>query len=183
MALLASVSIGAVYVATESERLDVRADLRAVADLYDLTVGLSNAIRDQEAGVDDYLLSEDPDAVARYGAGLETELRLTERMHQVALVVSESPAIAPALDALTTESRAWREGFAKPAIAAVDHGSKAELSKMIDLVATDQEPTLAGVGELIAQITAAQAAVELREDALTEARAIKIGRASCRERV
>jgi len=169
------VSIGAVYVATETERLDVRHDLRAVADLYDLTVGLSNAIRDQEAGLDDYLLSSDPGAVARYGAGLETELRLTERMHQVALIVSESPAIAPALDALTTESHAWRVDFAQPAIAAVDHGSKPEISRIIALVATDQEPTLAGVGELIAQITAAQAAVELREDALTEARAIAVG--------
>jgi diguanylate cyclase (GGDEF)-like protein len=174
MALLASVSIGAVYVATETERLDVRHDLRAVSDLYDLTVGLSNAIRDQEAGLDDYLLSEDAGAVARYGAGLEMELRLTERMRQVALAVPESPSVLPALDALTTESRAWREGFAKPAIAAVEGRSKADVAKMIDLVATDQEPTLAGVGELIAQITAAQAAVELREDALTEARAIAV---------
>jgi diguanylate cyclase (GGDEF)-like protein len=175
MALLASVSIGAVYVATETERLDVRRDLRAVADMYDLTVGLSNAIRDQEAGLDDYLLSSDPGAVARYGAGLETELRLTERMRQVALIVEESPGIIPALDALTAASGAWRDGFARPAIAAVDHGSKLELSKIIDLVATDQEPTLAGVGELIAQISAAQVAVELREDALTGTRNIAVG--------
>ena len=46
---------------------------------------------------------------------------------------------------------------------------------MIDLVATDQEPTLAGVGELIAQISAAQQLVELREDALTGTRAIAVG--------
>jgi hypothetical protein len=50
MALLASVSIGAVYVATETERIDVRRDLRAVAELYDLTVGLSDAIRNQKPG-------------------------------------------------------------------------------------------------------------------------------------
>ncbi|HLQ47679.1 MAG TPA: diguanylate cyclase [Candidatus Dormibacteraeota bacterium] len=175
MAVLASVSIGAVYVATETERLDVRRDLRAVADLYDLTVGLSNAIRDQEAGLDDYLISEDTGAVARYGAGVETELRITERMRQVALIVTESPGIQPALDALSTESHTWRVDFAQPAIAAVDHGSKADISKFVALVATDQEPTLAGVGELIAQITAAQASVAARDDALTEARALAVG--------
>jgi len=175
MAVLASVSIGAVYVATETERIDVRRDLRAVADLYDLTVGLSDAIRDQEAGVDDYLLSRSPAAVVRYGAGVEQELSIMEQMRQLAAVVSESPDIPPALDALSKESHAWREGFAQPAIAAVDRGSQLDISRMIALVATDQEPTLTGVGLLIGQISDAQDEVELRADALAGARILAVG--------
>jgi hypothetical protein len=46
MALLASMAIGVTYVATETERVDVRTDTRIVAELYDLTVPLSNSIRD-----------------------------------------------------------------------------------------------------------------------------------------
>ena len=46
MALLASMAIGVTYVATETERVDVRTDTRIVAELYDLTVRLSNSIRD-----------------------------------------------------------------------------------------------------------------------------------------
>jgi len=66
MALLASLSIGAVYMATEAERLDIRDDAGIVASQYDLTVKLSTAIRDQEAAVDDYLLAGTPSAVVRY---------------------------------------------------------------------------------------------------------------------
>jgi len=80
MALLASLSIGAVYVATETERLDVRDAARITTDLYGLTVKLSNSIRDQEAANDDYLLSGSSDAAVRYSDAVANELRVAERM-------------------------------------------------------------------------------------------------------
>jgi len=172
MALLASMAIGVTYVATETERVDVRADTRSVAELYDLTVRLSNSIRDQEAAVDDYLLSRNPDVVGRYRTAVEDELRLAERMRDVAAGASEYPGIRTALDALTTETRSWRDAFAQPAVAAVDRGSTAEISKLTALVANDQEPTLAGVGKLIGEIAAAETSVAARDEALIQARGL-----------
>jgi hypothetical protein len=125
MALLASLSIGAVYVATEGERVDVREDAGIVASQYDLLVRLTTAIRDQEAAVDDYLLAGSNTAVVRYHAAVENELRLAERMRLVAAQVPDIPDIQPALRALEKETAAWRGVFAGPAIAAVDRGSTA----------------------------------------------------------
>jgi diguanylate cyclase (GGDEF)-like protein len=174
MALLASLAIGVTYLATETERVDVRTDTRIVAELYDLTVRLSNSIRDQEAAVDDYLLSRSPDVVGRYRDAVEDELRLAERMRAVAAGASEYPGIRTALDALMTESRSWRDAFAQPAVAAVDRGSTAEISKLTALVANDQEPTLAGVGKLIGEIAAAEASVAARDEALIQARGLGV---------
>lgn len=174
MALLASVSIGAAFAATEGERTDVRTDTRAIADLYDQTVRLSNAIRDQEAAVDDYLLSGTSDLKIRYSDAVESELRVEEQMRQLALVAFEYPAIFAALDALVHESQVWREGFGQPAIAAVDRGSKVEISQLTALVATDQEPTLAGVDGLITAIADAETDVGARDDALTRTRGVAV---------
>jgi diguanylate cyclase (GGDEF)-like protein len=174
MALLASVSIGAVYIATQAERVDVRADLRDVASLYEMTVLLSNAIRDQEAGVDDYLLSESPAAAERFRLGVENELRIAERMREVAVDLPEYPDIQPAIDALTGESATWRENFGQRAIAAVDHHSQLEMSNLVAMVTTDQEPTLAGVGALLARIADAQTSAETRDDALIRVRSLAV---------
>lgn len=168
MALLASLSIGAVYLATESERIAVRGDASTVASLYDLTVGLSNAARDQEAAVDDYLLSGIADADVRYGGAVENELSLAEQMRLQALAY---PGIETALGTMTKAAAAWRASFAQPAITAVQRGSSADISRISATAATDQQSTLTGVDELIAQIAAAEASVAARDDAVTRTRA------------
>jgi diguanylate cyclase (GGDEF)-like protein len=167
VALLAAVSIGGVYAATETERLDVHADASEVAGLYDLTVRISNVIRDQEAALDDYLLSASPDAVARYDNAVESELRLAERMRFDAV---EFPDVQAAVDSLTGETAAWRTSFAQPAIAAVTRGSKAEIQRIVTLVAADQEPTVAGANALLARIADAEQSVATRDEILTRTR-------------
>jgi diguanylate cyclase (GGDEF)-like protein len=168
MALFASVAIGAAYVATETERLDLRSDASTVADLFDLTMQLSNAIRDQEAAVDDYLLSASSDATARYTAAVEKELRVVERIR---LEAGEYGDVVNALDGLESETSTWRTSFARPAIAAVDHGSAADRARIATTVGTDQEPTLTGVEALTARLVQAQAVIAERDDQLTRTRA------------
>jgi hypothetical protein len=168
MAVLASASIGAVYLATESERLAVRTEARAVAELYDLTARLSNAIRDQEAAVDDYLLSGTTGAVVRYRNAVEDELRINERMH---VDVVEFPDVEALLAAVARETGAWRAAFAEPSIDAVVRGSKTDIQRMTELASTDQEPTVAGVGTLISRLTEAESDAAVRDDALTRTRA------------
>jgi diguanylate cyclase (GGDEF)-like protein len=174
MAVLAALSIGAGYVTTEAERVDVHADARTVAELYDLTVRFSNSVRDQEAAVDDYLLSASPDVMVRYAEAVESELRLAERMRLVARDVSEYPVIRTAFDALTTESLAWREDFARPAIAAVDRGATAEMSRVTSLIATDQDSTLTGLDRLIVSLADAETAVAARDRTLNGTRGIAV---------
>jgi hypothetical protein len=60
MAVLASLTIGLAYVATESDRLSFQADAARARDIHDLTTELSGAVRDQESAIDDYLLSKTP---------------------------------------------------------------------------------------------------------------------------
>jgi diguanylate cyclase (GGDEF)-like protein len=174
MALLASLSIGAVYVATEGERLDIRDDSGVVASQYDLLVRLTSAIRDQEAAVDDYLLAGSTSAIVRYHAAVENELRLAERMRLVAAEVPDIPDIQPALRALEKETATWRGLFAGPAITAVDRGSKADISGLADAADTDQQTTEATVGRLIAGLVDARISVEARDDALTSARGVAV---------
>jgi diguanylate cyclase (GGDEF)-like protein len=168
MALLASLAIGAAYVATETERLDLRSDATSVADLFDLTMQLSNAIRDQESAIDDYLLSTSADATARYSAAVESELRVSERIR---LEAGEYPEAVTTLDALAKKTSTWRTSFARPAIAAVDHGSAADRTRIATTVGSDQEPTLTGVEAFTARLVEAQAVIAAREDELTRTRA------------
>ena len=174
MALLASLSIGAVYMATEAERLEIRDDAAVVASQYDLTVRLSTAIRDQEGGVDDYLLAGTPSAIVRYHHAVENELRLAEQMRLVAAQVPDVPDIQPALRALEKETATWRGGFAGPAIAAVERGSKAEISAIAARADTDQQTTAATVGRLVARIAEGQISVAKRDEALTSTRGVAV---------
>ena len=175
MALLSSFAVSAVFLATEPAHEDVLADGHAIADLYDQTVRLSNAIRDQEAAVDDYLLAATADAKARFSLAVESELRLEGTMRQVAVITDEYPAIPESLDALTKDTQTWRRGFADAAIAAVDSDSPTELAKLTKLVATDQDPTLAGVEKLLVNVADAQADVSARDEALGRLRGLAIG--------
>jgi diguanylate cyclase (GGDEF)-like protein len=168
-ALLASLAIGAAYLATESERVSTREDASTVADLYNMTILLSGAIHDQDSAIDDYLLSSAADAPTRYSFAVESELRLAGQMRLEAM---PHPDIVTALDVLESRSRAWRSSFAGPAIAAVANGSPAEIAKITNTVASDREPTLTGVNALVDRIAVAEAEASARDDTLTRTRAL-----------
>ena len=120
-ALLASVAIGVVYLGTETERLGASADTAAVVDLYNMTVLLSNAIRDQDEAVGDYLLTTEPIDVTRYGYAVESELHLAEEIRALA---TAHPAIVAALETLEARTRAWRASSGALAMAAVTSSSQ-----------------------------------------------------------
>ena len=175
MALVSSTAIAFAFLATEAERNHLRVDGQAVANLYDKTVRLSTAIRDQEAAVDDYLLARAPDARARYLTAVGTESQLEARMRELDLQLEEYPAVDTSLATLASETQTWREVFAQPAIAALDSGAQAEVSRLILQVATDQDLTLSGVETLVVDIATAQTDIARRDDALTQTRANAVG--------
>jgi diguanylate cyclase (GGDEF)-like protein len=170
MALLSTLSISAVYIATESERADVQIDGRAAAGLYDQTVRLSNAIRDQEAAVDDYLLAGEPETKDRYVAAVDRESRILETIRELAKDTFEYPGITDAVSLLARDSSTWRQGFALPAIAAVDAGSKVQVERLIDRVTRDHDQTLMRLDRLIVELATAQADIHARDDSLSDTR-------------
>ena len=174
MAVLSSLAIGAAYAATEGDRQDVRADGRAIADLFDQTVRLSSAVRDQEAAVDDYLLAPTADARARYLGAVAAEARISANMRQTALVTYEYPDIVDALGALVGTADAWRQDFAEPAFAAVDGRRPAEIARLVALVARDQDPTLDGVDALLTKVSDAELDLSTRDETLTRTRAASV---------
>jgi HAMP domain-containing protein len=168
-ALLASLSIGVAYLATESEHVAAREDARTVANLYSLTILVSDAIFAQESAVDDYLLTAAPDAVGRYTYAVDTQLRLGEEIKAEA---KDHPKIVATLEVLEARAKAWRGSFGAPAIAAVTEGSPEEVARIIETVAADREPTLAGVSDLVDRIADAERAATARDEALTRTRAL-----------
>ena len=171
MALLASLTIGLAYATTETERLDIKSDQQTARDVHELTTELSTAIRDEEAAIDDYLLSASPSAIDRYRTAQDAEIRLAER---IAADTDEFPAVRAALEALIQKTATWRTNFAEPAIEAVDSRSATAVAKVVQAVATDQEPSLTGVADLTAQLDAAQLQIEQRDNALADTRTIAV---------
>jgi len=168
-ALLASLSIGAAYAATYGEHLAAAEDARTVAKLYSLTIQISDAIKTQDAAVDDYLLTSAPEAVGRYTYGVETQLRLGEELRVAA---KAHPDIVATVEVLETRAKAWRGSFGAPAIAAVTGGSPEDIARIVQTVSEDREPTLAGVNDLVDRIAEAELEATARDEALTRTRAL-----------
>jgi diguanylate cyclase (GGDEF)-like protein len=138
MALLASLAIGTVYVATDGERQDVEHDRRVLSEIRALATTMVGAVHDEESGVDDYLLSRDRAAFARYDGARQEEVRTGERISFLAADVDEVPEIATATKGLLGESARWRREFGDPAITAVDTGSIASIRTLSQQATQDQ---------------------------------------------
>lgn len=168
-ALLASLSIAVAYVGTEGEHVAARDDARTVADLYSLTILISDAIYQQDASVDDYLLTAAPDAIGRYTYAVDTQLRLADEIRAEA---KSHPSIVATLGVLQARTKAWRASFAEPAIAAVKGGSPEDVARIVETIAADREPTLAGVNDLVDRIADAELEATARDEASTRTRAL-----------
>ena len=169
MAVLASLSIGIGYVATESERQAVQQDARTVSALYDLATQLTDAVHDQEGAVDDYLVLKNEVAVTRYRTAIATELRVAERIN---VIGSDFPDVVASAAAIVQTSDAWRADFAEKAITAVSSGSQAEIDAVERLVSTDQEPSIAGIETLVAELNRAESTIAQLDENLSRTRVL-----------
>src|SRR6476620_9855007 len=169
MAVLASLSIGIGYVATESERQAVQQDARTVSALYDLATQLTDAVHDQEGAVDDYLVLKNEVAVTRYRTAIATELRVAERIN---VVGSDFPDVVASAAAIVQTSDAWRSDFAEKAITAVSSGSQAQIDAVERLVSTDQEPSIAGIETLVAELNRAESTIAQLDENLSRTRVL-----------
>jgi diguanylate cyclase (GGDEF)-like protein len=169
MAILASATIGAVRLSTEGEWNSVQADEDRLIRLHGEVVRLAGAIRDQEAGLGDYLLSHNADALERFRGAVAAEAGQAERIR---LDAAADPKILAALDQLVAEAGSWRADVAYPAVFALERGATEAVAEIAARMASDQGPTIDTFNALLATLDDAEAAVDVRDANLVTMRAV-----------
>jgi diguanylate cyclase (GGDEF)-like protein len=167
MALLAFLSIALAFLGTEPDRRDVAQQRAAVIELTELTTQLADAVRDQEAAINQHLLARDPQSLVRYRDGIEQELRMGERMH---LGLARLPEVELTLTTLSKELAAWRLTFAEPVIAAVAEGNELAINRLSREQVHEEGPDAGRIEEISAHLHEADHFLAAREDALATAR-------------
>jgi len=115
------------------------------------------------------MLSRQPEALARFRAAVTTEAQVAERIR---LDAEREPAILGALEQVGTEAAAWRAAIAYPAILAIDGRSTETIAELSGHMASDQSLTLETFDRLMATVSDADEAVDLRDVAFTTTRAV-----------
>lgn len=165
MAAIASLSIGVGHLVTETQRRDVQRQERAVGDLSALTTKLSNAAREQESAVDDYLLSGSSEALDRYERTATDEARFEEQIRLAADGVVDVSAI---VDAFQSGMASWRNEFAEPAIRARATDPGPDVNALARAAARELSRSRAAITEMIGRLEQADAGIE-QQDAATVA--------------
>jgi diguanylate cyclase (GGDEF)-like protein len=164
--VLAILLVAFAYARTESERIDIQADSRKASDLWAESATLASDVYAQQATIDDYLLSADPQLVSRYDAAVVEETSTTSAMRAGAI---ELPGLDRALADLEAATASWRSAFARPAIAAVGVGGTALASHSLGL-GSEEDAVQAALTALTAQLNLAEDGLRQREDALAATR-------------
>jgi diguanylate cyclase (GGDEF)-like protein len=119
LAFLAVVVVGGGYWITESERVTVEHDLDAAVALQGVGDELAAASREQDAALDDYLLSGNDAMIGDFQQAVDDANRL---IGNVRAASAEQPGILSDLTALESSLADWQRTFAQPAIAAAQAG-------------------------------------------------------------
>jgi diguanylate cyclase (GGDEF)-like protein len=169
LALAASLSVAVVFVTTDGERASIQAATTASAALQVEGDDLASAIREQSEDIDGYLLSGDPESLARYHQAEEAENAAVDAIRQG---LRADLAENGALDEVVAATDAWRATFAAPAIASVTGGSAAARAAVAQAAVRGQDKAQEAVGAPILAIDSLDLRLGARTDALNQDRAI-----------
>ena len=165
--VLAILLVAFAYAWTESERIDIQVDSRRASDLWAESAALTSDVYAQQATVDDYLLSADPQLLSHYDAAVADETSVTSTMRAGA---TELPSLAHALADLEAATASWRASFARPAIAAVAAGGGAAIAPDSLGLGSEEDSVQAALVQLTVQLNLAEDGLRQREDALAATR-------------
>jgi diguanylate cyclase (GGDEF)-like protein len=171
LALLAVAIVGLSYGNTESQRLVIEQDARHLTALRGIASELTDAIRDQEIAIHDFLLAPGPEPLGVYRAAVEVERSAALELNAAA---SSLPAFADAATSIAKFTEAWRSDFAEPAIAA-GSGEPADLVPFVEDALGDHEAIDDALTPLGAQLVAAQDKIQARTDDLAALRTVVTG--------
>ena len=143
---------GVVAVITTGEASELSADLSHLTDLRILEQKLAYALRDEEAGLDDYVLSRNTTALGRYGESVSIESQIVERLREE---TSDLPRLRSSLDRMVTASLAWQSQVAAPVIAAVAADDRLAVAGFVAQSPHDHAAVESGIESLDAELVAA----------------------------
>ena len=128
MAAASFAVLGLVFVIASGAAGETAADLTHLTDMRIQDQELAQAVDDEEAGLDDYVLSGDPTALRRFDESVALEAGLVARLREDA---AEMPRYLSGLDAMVAASLAWQNEVAAPAIAAVAADDQVALARFV----------------------------------------------------
>ncbi|MEA2608611.1 MAG: hypothetical protein QOJ75_854 [Chloroflexota bacterium] len=166
-AILACLTIAAVFVLTEASAAQLQADRAAARTMQALGDDLMIEVREQQDALDDYILAGDPTALARYRQAVMDEAGAAA---EISAVSAGLAGVADALAGVDAENDNWRATIAGPAIAALQSGSHTAVTEAIQIRIKDQETSQFVSSELLVQIDSAGADLDARSDALNRFR-------------
>lgn len=123
LGLGAALAVGLAFVFLQEEDVELRGALATAAELQQLTFELSGASRDREESLLGYLLTRNPEALARYDAATRAEAAVSNEIREVA---AELPKVLAALAAVRAASDVWGEVLGDPSLSAMQEGEEAE---------------------------------------------------------
>jgi EAL domain-containing protein (putative c-di-GMP-specific phosphodiesterase class I)/CHASE3 domain sensor protein len=162
-ALVASITIGGVFFETNAVEAALQSDQATAARVQVLGDQLLAAVQDQSESLDEYLLSGDPEPLARYRKAVAEEATTAAGIGAGSAYLV---GITEALTQVDRDNRAWQTGVAEPAIKAMLAGSKAGIAQAIAAAIADHEVTQAATIALVARIDAVQAGLVARSYSL-----------------
>jgi len=162
IALLAVSSLalgGAVFVITDRDGKDIQSTTERLDTLESIANSVSQLVLQQEAAVDDYVLSGDPAAIARYRDAVGAENLA------LAPVLTHEFKIQDVEDALTNLSvvtAKWRTTVADPAMTAAALHDQRALDQFAKVAPADDEPIQVEVKRVEDVLASASATLAVR---------------------
>ncbi len=155
---------GLVLEVTTAESAALDAARAQLADLRQMTNELAVAMGDEEAGVDDYVLTHDSSGLRRYGNAAATERRTVEAIRAAS---ADFPRLRTVLDVLAAASLTWQNQVGAPALSAVASDDAPAIARFVAKAANDRVDITAGLTLMDGQLGAASDDYEIRKTSAT----------------
>ncbi|HEY3523399.1 MAG TPA: GGDEF domain-containing protein, partial [Candidatus Limnocylindrales bacterium] len=167
---VAMLVVGVVFAATEAQRAEIDRESVAAGHIRELSLGVADSVRDQEADVHDYLLTRATAQREAYEAAANAEKRLASDLRVAA---TEAPGLEVVLGELESFSATWQTGFAVPAIDAVDAGGS--IDEFVRVAADDHEAVDGAIEPLETQLAELDSDIGRRSASVDEVRVAATG--------
>jgi diguanylate cyclase (GGDEF)-like protein len=156
IAVMAAASFGvggAVTMVTINDTTELTAATAKLAGLRILAHELSTAIHDEEAAVNDYVLSKSSIAITRYEDSVGLELGIMARLRTADV---DMPRVHEALETMEAASTLWRTEVADPVISSIQRGETTAALRFAAQAANDHEAVESAVEAVDAELLAAE---------------------------
>jgi diguanylate cyclase (GGDEF)-like protein len=164
IALMAVTSFGVgglVTMITVNETNELTAETAELSALRFLTHELASAIHNEEASVNDYVLSKSSMAVTRYDDSVDVELAIMARLRQAAVAY---PRVHEAVETMHSASTQWRTEVADQVISSIQRGETSAALRFAAEATGDHKAVRAAVDAVGAELLVAEDRLIGRQD-------------------